>query len=168
MNTLLDPVCLSMMEDVRLSIAATLRERENMIHYLAINIHQYLFSPDYNHRIQCVMGNTNVFRYYPWSHANKKKWCFPPDEYWDNDGYSCDICQMELDWFQYAFRCDCSTGSVIRANHGYCVSCIDSIMMQYNELKPFISQLLTDILDDQCIEEIVAFCVGKVIVFQEK
>ena len=37
--------------------------------------------------------------------------------------------------------------------------------MQYNQLRPFMNGLLKDVLNDNCIHEIVAFTVGQVMRF---
>ena len=46
--------------------------------------------------------------------------------------------------------------------HDFCINCIQSLTTQYSEMKPILMELLSDILDGNCIDEIVTYCVGKV------
>ena len=72
--------------------------------------------------------------------------------------YHCDLCRMEIHSFEYSFHCQCD----MDGEHDFCVSCTHSIFMQYQEMKPFLATILKTQLNDNCIEEIVAFCIGKV------
>ena len=68
---------------------------------------------------------------------------------------------MELSWYEIVYACKCDIqdfNGVIGENHAYCISCIHSIVKQYNELKPFMEGILADTLDSYCIGDCCILC----------
>merc|ERR1712228_15788 len=124
---------------------------------IALNVYEYLFSADYHYRFKCLLGNSQLFLEQQWKYAVSQTLT----KYQIEDvAYSCDLCRKEFSLFEYAYHCKCK-----KVDHDFCISCIHSVLMQCNEMKPFLMQLLKEQLDDHCIEEIVEFCVGKAIRF---
>merc|ERR1739842_107604 len=69
--------------------------------------------------------------------------------------YHCDLCRTEIHSFEYAYHS-------LDENYDYCVSCTHSIYAQHQVMKPFLAKILKEKMNEDCIEEIVAFCIGKV------
>lgn len=142
---------------------------------VATNIYKFLFDINYNsHRIQCVYGNgsANSYLYYDqqWKyhilrqfleHKNATSIMQPLQEARNRLGYTCDICRIELNWYEFVYHCNCDHSIF---THDYCITCIHAIMNMYIEMKKYISSCIQN-LNDDCIEEIVTFCVGKVVKF---
>jgi len=149
---------------------------------LSIQIHEFLFCPQYRLRFDCCIGQSHLYLQPQWSFALSKANTYgynpvpqdPEEVDTDHDDeqfdlerkihsvcYHCDLCRMEIHHFEYALHCQCT----IKGEHDFCVSCIHSIFMQHSEMKPFLTDILKMALNDHCIEEIVAFCIGKVNMF---
>ena len=140
------------------------------------NIYKFLFDIDYNYKIQCVYGYSYLYYDQQWKYhilrqfneIRKKTKMYDLQDSRNRLGYTCDICRVELNWYEFVYHCKCNVNNnnINDYNHAhdYCISCIHSIMMMYNEMKKYISNCIY-ILDDDCIEEIVTFCVGKVVKF---
>ena len=85
---------------------------------------------------------------------------------WKTGKWSCDICRMSMSWYETVYGCQCDNTTEFGDNHAICLTCIHSIVKQYNELRPFMMELLENELNSNCIEEIVAFCIGEVVKFE--
>ena len=144
-----------------------------------MNIHQFLYSPRYRLRFGCCIGQSNLHLHQQWSFSLSQAKVFGKmDDESDSDTdhsalslidverkinaicYHCDLCRMEIHQFENSFHCQCNVEE--GAEHDFCVSCTHSIYAQHNEMKPFLAKILMAELNDNCIEEIVAFCIGKV------
>ena len=86
---------------------------------------------------------------------------------WNGTGYSCDLCRIELSYYEFMYHCQDydDNHQCNKQKHDFCVSCVYAILCQYNQMKPFLAEMLKNVLNDHCIDEIVAFCVGKIIKF---
>ena len=141
---------------------------KHMSSLVAMNVFGYLYAPQYSHRIQCVFGDSYLFveeqwKYHIWRTIMEIRNGTEMHEIQSSRsgfGYTCDICRVELSWYEMMYHCECCH------QHDFCVSCIHSIMDQHDEMKRFISGILKNEIDDDCIQEIVAYCVGKVIQFE--
>eukprot|EP01083_Nonionella_stella_P008309 23896_1 len=147
------------------------RNFEYMSGLVAVYIHQFLFPPQYNHKIKCLLGDTNLlleqqWTYFLWRNRQDIRKGYkvnePQELRTDRDimGYTCDICRMEVNWYEFVYHCECKGDG-----HDFCVSCVDACCAQYETMQPFVAQLLCDRLNDHCIEEVVSFCVGKINTF---
>eukprot|EP01084_Bolivina_argentea_P163785 284875_1 len=143
---------------------------EFMNKIIAMNIYYFLFDQSYSYRIQCVFGNSFLFYEEQWKYhilrtynALKKGNMSMQEVQGSRDGfgYTCDICRVELSWYDYMYHCGCEH------QHDFCLTCIHSIMQQHKEMKEFLSGILNKIINDDCIQEILTFCVGNVIEFDE-
>eukprot|EP01084_Bolivina_argentea_P128336 226864_1 len=154
-----------------------IQDIECMAYFVSTYIYKCLYLDEYKYQIECVLGKSYLIDISPWDDAiiciyndiqNGEKNVMNPQDFWGRAKYSCDICRIEMSWYFYVFLCECEYKSVFDDAHAFCIACIHSIMMQYDEFKPFISELLNNWLDDTSIEEIVTFCVGKVIKYGNK
>eukprot|EP01084_Bolivina_argentea_P115668 205655_1 len=143
-----------------------MKDRHNLSFFgnlVSINIYQFVFEKEYNYRIKCLFDDYILFCVQQWSfeigRTIKKikmgKEFKNPQTNHDSFGYSCDICRVETSWYEYVYICKCE-------EHAFCLSCIHSNVMQYKQMKPLISDILNGVLDDNTVEVIVMFCVGKV------
>eukprot|EP01084_Bolivina_argentea_P110766 197715_1 len=150
------------------TIEKSFHQFEYMCIFVATNIYRFVYCVDYNYRIDCMLDSGHLFHDNAWLDNVKRNFGLQmKDKHSYNVrecdlsrsvmGYSCDICRIEINWYDFVFSCRGDD------DHAFCMSCIHSILMQYNEIKPFIYELLKDILDDNCVEVIVAFCVGKIV-----
>merc|ERR1712228_171501 len=153
-----------------IQLYAPKRDAEFMASLMAINVMQFLFCQEYNFRFGCILGQSELCLTELWSlsifdtiEAIKRgdHTTDPQRDLFFSVGYSCNICRIELNWYEYVYRCNCDSDMT----HDFCISCIHSMFIQYEEMKPFLAHLLMDVLDNNSIEMIVAFCVGKVTKF---
>eukprot|EP01083_Nonionella_stella_P178002 627530_1 len=136
----------------------------HMASLISTYICQCLYAPDYTYRFECLFCNTFLF--------SNNQWEFSIAEYAhqiqngiqmteiqrarDCMGYSCDICRVELSWYEISYHC------YGRPRHDFCVSCVHSLLTQQSEMKAYLSQILNGRVTDDCILEIVKFCAGNV------
>ena len=130
---------------------------------MTTHVLSYLFDKDYHYRIQCFLGDTVLKMLNPWwddmesrikKARNGEEVRTDLYEIWKDYKWSCDICRVEISWYEYAFGC--------YEGDWFCMTCIHTIVMQYNQLKPFLMKILEKELIQSCIVEIVEFCVAKV------
>eukprot|EP01083_Nonionella_stella_P003206 9149_1 len=74
-------------------------------------------------------------------------------------GGECCICKIPIYLNEFLFVCDCEDDIGFQQ---YCVWCVQSMMVQYRSIKSLLYEFLNDILDGDCIQQIVMFCAGKV------
>ena len=122
---------------------------EDKGHFIVSHVCLYLVKKDYNYMIDGIFLHGPLQLYYP-CHYSKDK-------------YICIICQSEISLYGYFFAkkykpYDCA----------YCLSCIYSVVMQCEQLEPILMEILKEELNDNCIDEIVSFCVGKINKFDIK
>eukprot|EP00484_Ammonia_sp_Unknown_P030040 CAMPEP_0197025016 /NCGR_PEP_ID=MMETSP1384-20130603/5460_1 /TAXON_ID=29189 /ORGANISM="Ammonia sp." /LENGTH=364 /DNA_ID=CAMNT_0042453493 /DNA_START=131 /DNA_END=1225 /DNA_ORIENTATION=- len=163
---------------------------------VATNIYKFLYDIKYHYRIQCIFCDRFLFYDQQWKyhicrqfHEIKRKRgvrLSDPDvqEARNRLGYTCDLCRVELNWYEFVYHCKCDEqwhgGSedgtfsyhqkfdVLRMPdsepfvHDFCVTCIYAVVSMYQEMTKYLKQCLKD-LNDDCIAEIVSFCCGKVI-----
>eukprot|EP01084_Bolivina_argentea_P171516 297145_1 len=143
---------------------------------IATYVHQFLFAADFRYRIECLLGNTMLYMVTPWNDVIQSTIIqnnddsdanviaeFPSEQFLDNGRYTCDICNIEIDWFEYVYACNCEVSDIFGEDHVFCIACIYSVIIQYKQLKPFLCELLKQVINDDCIEQIVAFCVGRIV-----
>ena len=80
----------------------------------------------------------------------------------DNRFYGCDICHCRVDIFDWLFHCNAG----LKEKHDFCLKCINLIITQHSELQVLLLDILKDSINDDCVEIIVTFVVGKVIQIQ--
>eukprot|EP01083_Nonionella_stella_P149218 473629_1 len=148
---------------------------------LSVFVCQCLFAPEYELQIQCPFSfgrhhGTKVRCTQLWNDVlrtdygsalfelSQRLLCASGGKSRSN----CSICKIGIEWHEFVFICDCvgyhsHCGSQYRMEgcHVYCVWCIQSMCAQYHTIKPLLFGLLSDTLDENCIEQIVMFCVGK-------
>eukprot|EP01084_Bolivina_argentea_P187742 323325_1 len=133
-------------------------------------IFEYLYCKEYNYRIQCIYDEYYLFieqqwKYYIFIHyenlKNGGENSGDVQQLHDFIGYTCDLCRVEVCQFDFMYHCDCNENN----SHDFCVSCVHSLVLQNNEMKQLLYGILIDIIDDDCIDQIVMFCVGNVIQF---
>merc|ERR1712228_91433 len=125
---------------------------------------QFLYESDYNYRIECVFEDgMHLFMDQVWTYDIYTTFAEIQDgketldlQWFGGTGYTCDICRCEASRYEFMYHC------LADDNHGFCVSCIYSMILQHDEMKSFINECLDNLLNADCIEEIVAFCLGKV------
>ena len=133
--------------------------------WMAMNIHSFLFSPDYEYRIGCVSDSCQLNAEWLWQYDLRRalgnseacedadiqgNWEYLPDYV----GYTCDICRVEMSWFEMAYYCEPGN------DHHFCVSCLHSMIQQHTEINALITGLFQN-----CIQEILTFCFGNVLKF---
>eukprot|EP01083_Nonionella_stella_P054483 143809_1 len=148
---------------------------------LSVFVCKCLFTPEYELQIQCPFSfgqhhGTKVRCTQLWNTVLRTNHGFALFELSQvllcrSGGKSrrnCSICKIGIEWHEFVFICDCvgyhsHFGSQYRMEgcHVYCVWCIQSMCGQYQTIKPLLFDLLSDTLDENCIEQIVMFCVGK-------
>ena len=135
---------------------------------------EFLCSPNHNYRIECAFEDgTNLFTNQSWifdihyTYEQIKQGIDTLElQSFDGSGFTCDICRCETSRYDWMYHC------VAEHSHDYCASCIYSIISQYKEMKEFLNECLDDLLlnedsvDKYLIDNIVAFCVGKVSKFE--
>eukprot|EP01084_Bolivina_argentea_P218149 370251_1 len=141
----------------------------SMAHFVAICIAEFLWSYEYNYKIQCIFDTdylmlnqvwlASILRYYEDARHGRDVDFEYGLQGFECIGYTCDICRIEVSWYDLAYKCDSDEEDV------FCLSCIHSMVVQHKQMKQLLSLLLTDVVNDDCIEQIVTFCVGKVIKF---
>ena len=135
--------------------------------WMARKIHSFLFSVDHQYRIGCVFDGHNLFVDEQWEFMVDRTFkairegldTVDLQESWNYWGYTCDICRVELSYFETAYHCEC------QHKHDFCITCIHSMVQQHQELQTFMTGILNDELNANCIQEIVAFTVGHVLKF---
>ena len=134
----------------------------NLIATFIVNM---LYEKEYNYRIMCIFEDANyLFVEQLWTYdisltykqIQKGKDTVDLQDF-EGTGYTCDICRCEISRYDYMFHCKSDIDI-----HDYCISCVDAIILQYNQMKKFIDNCLNEQLNDDCIDQIVTFCVGKV------
>ena len=130
--------------------------------FVAVHIYEFLFDKKYNYRINCVFDDTELFYQRLWPfHIGKTltntQNGVNTQNVWDCMGYSCDICRVEVRYFEYMWNCTNPD-----QYHGYCLSCTYSMVQQHDEMQDFLEEILDGVINRDCIEEIVVFCVGKI------
>ena len=147
---------------------------------ITVRLFEFVHQSDFNYRIRCVMGETDLTparNLCTWSKRlhDQLTGCEPPisnedlQGLWTECANSCDLCLVDMEWFDFQFvcgdkKCGCSYPSTWGFGHMFCGSCMYSIMSSYCEVKPLVMRALSSILDNRCIEEIVYFCVGQVVI----
>ena len=132
---------------------------------VAVYVYGYLFMERYNLRMNCAFDGKELFYEEMWPYdvrrtmedQEKGMEICDLQESWDWMGYSCDLCRVEVRYFETMWHCK-NKDHV----HDYCLSCIHSMVQQYNEMNEFLIELLDGVVNKDCIKEIVVFCVGKV------
>ena len=76
---------------------------------------------------------------------------------WNFWGYTCDICRVELSYFEMMYHCRCVQSP---HKHDICITCIHSIVLQQQDIATFLAGILADELDRNCIQQIIDFYVG--------
>eukprot|EP01083_Nonionella_stella_P137543 418487_1 len=121
----------------------------------------------YQYRVDCLFDGTSLFYEEQWKYDVALTYCQLRKGVEMNDlqdardgyGYTCDICRMEIGWYQYMYHCQ------NEHQHDFCVSCIHGVIQQRNDIEKYMMELLHGQLDNDCIEQIVEFCVGRVLKF---
>ena len=134
---------------------------------MAIYICEFLCEPQYNYRIRCIFeDDKNLFTDQVWTCDIMNTYQAIKDgkdtldlQYFDGTGYTCDICRCEISRYEWMYHC------TAEHSHDYCLSCIYSIISQHKEMKQFINDCLLDLLNADCIEQIITFCMGTVTKF---
>eukprot|EP01084_Bolivina_argentea_P090845 163600_1 len=137
---------------------------KSILSLVSSHICEFLCKYDYNYRVMCMLNDEHdLFVQQIWQYAvlkqfNDIKNGLPTADIQDfsGTGYSCSICRCELSRYEFMFFCP-------NSRHGYCVSCMYSFILQHNEMKIFLYECLDELLNEDCIEQVVTFCVGKVI-----
>ena len=135
---------------------------------VAVYIYGFLFIEQYNHRVCCIFDGKEMLYEKQWAYdieATRKDYINGRDpgtdnvqESWDpHRGYSCDICRVELSYFEYMWHC-----TNTEHKHDFCLTCIHSMVEQYTEMQEFLMEILEGVVNKDCVEQIVVFCVGKI------
>eukprot|EP01084_Bolivina_argentea_P253521 425875_1 len=143
-------------------------DAETMSVSMCIYIFEFLYCSKYYHRINCIFDGCDMIHEMQWPYyvgkhiENVQKGIETADAQivWECGGYSCDLCRIEVKYFEYMWHCDNGDHE-----HDFCLSCIHSVLQQFYEMKNFIIELLDGVINRDCVEEIIAFCVGKVNTF---
>ena len=139
---------------------------------IAMNIYEFMHAPEYEYRVQCLFDSKRLFNDKQWRYHILRNYNYIKkgmrmnqiQNFPSRDNiYSCDICRCVSGCYEYMYHCDMDHSG--EHGHDFCLSCIHALKTQYYEIKPFLMKLLSDILDSNCINEIVTYCVGTVIKF---
>eukprot|EP01083_Nonionella_stella_P028858 79541_1 len=131
---------------------------------LSLYICECLYPPEYDLRVRCTLGDTHLKCDQEWRwrlRHNKRFGCEYMNGVKSINGFICNICNVFTKWNEFVFVCSCDLPESIHDVHVFCLSCVHSQYTERNTMKPLISAFLYDVLDDNCIEEIVAFCFGE-------
>ena len=136
---------------------------------VAVQVYKLLFEPEFYHRVGCIFDGEEMFNSEQWTFEVNKTIsdyqegidCRELQKSWDAFGYSCDICRIDVTFFDFMWHCKRHHND----RHDFCLSCIHSIIQQYNQMQEFLYGILRDQMNKDCIEQIVICCVGKVVKF---
>ena len=131
--------------------------------FVGLIICQFLFTPQYNYRIHCMFDGKEMFNELQWKYNVERtiedykegRDAIAAQDGWDGTGYSCDMCRVEVSYFEYMWHCK-------DMEHDFCLTCVHSLVQQYNQLQDYLVDILDHILSQDIILEIVSFCTGKV------
>ena len=149
-------------------------QARTMVTTFGCNIYQYLYRPEYIYRVNCLFHEEDNHELFcgesmPFhvkltlEDQEQGLEVVKLQECWTMMGYACEICRVEIGYFEYMWHCK---HEKVPDRHAYCLTCVHSMVQQYNEMEQFLADLLLDIVDMDCIIEIVAYCVGKVKKFE--
>ena len=145
----------------------------SMTDNLAINVCMYLVQrKEYDYRVQCIYCDNFLnldehWRYYlerihqerlQGIEVYEAQEAHLDTDYSDSLGFSCDICRVEVNMYDNMYNC-----SKDNKSHDFCISCIYGIIVEYQEMKRFLADILQDVVNNDCLEEILSFCVGRII-----
>lgn len=154
-------------------------EIEYLSNFVSVMIYKCLYRSKYNYRIECIFDDQELLYESQWKYHTQKtlyalKKGIETSEIqarWNCTGYSCDLCRIEVSYYEFMYHCDDGCDDKRygwQHKHDFCVSCVYALLSQFKEMKPFLTEMLKSVLNDHCIDEIVAFCVGKIIKFDCK
>ena len=132
---------------------------------ISSEIYGFLFSAGFNHRVNCVFDGEELYHGQQWSYKVKATYddykqgidCLDAQDCWEAVGYSCDICRCEVSLLEFMWHCQDK-----ECTHDFCLSCVHSMVQQYDEMQRFLMEILNDTLNKDIVEEIVKLCVGGV------
>ena len=134
-------------------------------HLMAYNIIGYLFEPQFNHSVHCLMDINHpkplkLVNEWHYHHElqielQSKGFLFEPDL-----PMSCDSCTLPFSQWDFFFV-DQDTN--IEEAHQYCCHCILNVIKLNRIVKNTLCDVLSEQLNADCIDEIVQCLIGKVI-----
>eukprot|EP01084_Bolivina_argentea_P279657 478114_1 len=126
---------------------------ETLSNFLVKNICDFMFEIEYEYNIDCMMGKSHGKLKY----ENVQKYYLGQNE-WINA--NCDCCGYSLNEWNYAYFCNGINEICIR--HQICIDCISTVIDIWENLEPLLFELLKNQLNNDCIEAIVDYVVGRV------
>ena len=133
---------------------------------MTINICEFLCEQDFNYRVQCLFDSNDLMMQQIWIRDIEKtrneilegKDTLDLQNF-NVTGFTCDICRCEASRYEYMYHCGCDD------SHAFCISCMYHLIIQHQDMQQFLRQCLYEELTVDCIDEIVTFCLGKIVRF---
>ena len=151
---------------------------KQLCHFISIHCFSYLHQQPCYYRIKCLFCDSYLKMFNLWQYHLKEIRKFIRFNKIGNnilteickiDHYVCSICNVRATQYNFLFRCNHynfkNSNITVNNTHYFCISCIYTIVIQYNNLKSFLKPILHTILNETCIEEIITFCIGQVNMF---
>eukprot|EP01084_Bolivina_argentea_P306341 529362_1 len=139
--------------------------------FITKNIFDFLFAADFNYKINCLLDGDShsVLRLNNLRQSdirtklelqkNKSGNVEVDMDEFDELSYRCDCCRTGLrDWH---FVYQCSTKPLDR--HDFCLDCVNTVVSLNHELKSYLDEILDENVNNDCIQVIVSYVIGKVV-----
>ena len=117
--------------------------------FIAKNICEYLFEPEFEYKIGCLLCKDNGYC----QMMNIKQF--------EDVDYSCDLCCVNISEWSWVYECG-------NDEHHYCVYCADQVVKLHDELNEILMNVLEGELISNCIEMITDYTVGVVRIIDNK
>eukprot|EP01083_Nonionella_stella_P075204 204301_1 len=128
---------------------------DSLVCVLWTHIAQFLYPSAYDIRFQCIFADTNMRCIQQWQYGlefiERKQFAY----------FACCLCNVSVSWFEFVFVCECELAESAMDSHVFCLSCVHSMYSEYKRMSPAIFGALDSVLNDNCIEAIIGFLVGK-------
>eukprot|EP01084_Bolivina_argentea_P279655 478110_1 len=130
---------------------------ETLYNFLIKNICDFMFEVEYEYDIYCMMDTQYSHSHRKLKFENVQKYYLGQDKLIWTIAY-CDCCGYSLTEFDYGYFCHGKN----EIQHQICVDCISTMIDSWEYLEPLLCKLLNNELNNDCIETIVEYVVGRI------
>eukprot|EP01084_Bolivina_argentea_P208934 356028_1 len=144
---------------------------ESMADFISKNIFEYLYSNEFVYKLDCLVDGTHGVL----ELSNLRVKDIQNDynmlihgvdnaqvdiNSFDNIQYHCDCCRGLLSEWDYVYSCFTNDWGDM---HDFCLLCVDTIIQLNKQLGKLLMDILKDIINVDCVKEIVNYVIGRVI-----